>query len=79
MQKRGQLALNILVQLLASGIKSTWILGGLTNVWLRQGGSREIKERGLEEILQTDINIKTGRLKAQIALETLIVRLSNYL
>jgi len=68
-------ALQVLNQLLKNGEKPEWILGGLRYSLERNTNNPlEIKQR-LKLLLNCDLDIKTGRLKSNFALERLVVRL----
>lgn len=74
---RADFALRLLNQLLASGEKPERILGGLRYVWERDlAGSLKTKRR-LKLLLNCDLEIKTGRLKPDFALEKLVVKLCS--
>lgn len=70
-------ALRILSQLLLSGEKPQKILGVLIWQWkkIELDLSRTEFRRGLEMLLETDLNIKRGRLKPDFALELLVTKL----
>ncbi len=68
-------ALRTLNQLLNNGEKPEWILGGLRYATQRDVAAPLEKRRRLKAILHCDIDIKTGRLKANFALEKLVVSL----
>lgn len=68
-------ALKVLHQLLKKGERPERILGGLRYAWeTRVGASLQTRKR-LKALLACDIDIKTGRLKADFALEKLVVYL----
>ncbi|MFQ5680895.1 MAG: hypothetical protein ACE5GG_02420 [Candidatus Omnitrophota bacterium] len=71
-------ALNILGELLLNGEKPEKILGAVIWQWgQRHNYFPQSKTRkGLRVILDTDLNIKSGRFKADIALELLVVKLT---
>lgn len=69
--KKADYSLKVLSQLLENGEKPERILGGLRYSWERKPEAR----RKLKALLNCDIDIKTGRLKAPFALERLVVRL----
>jgi DNA polymerase III delta subunit len=74
-QKKADYSLKVLNQLLSSGEKPERILGGLRYSWQRNiTNPLELKKR-IRLLLHCDLDIKTGRLKANFALERLIVRL----
>lgn len=64
-------ALKALNQLLENGEKPERILGGL-----RYAGEND--RRRIKALLDCDIDIKTGRLKAEFALEKLVIRLCSF-
>lgn len=66
--KRTDYALRMLHQLLQNGEKPERILGGLRHSWQRNAFR-------LKFLLNCDIDIKTGRLKPDFALERLVVSL----
>lgn len=73
--KKPDYALRILNQLLKNGEKPEMILGGLRYSGERDSlSSLEMRKR-LRFLLNCDIEIKTGKLKAPFALEKLIVNL----
>lgn len=71
--KKAEAALKLLNQLLDNGEKPERILGGLRYTWEKEQ-SVESKRR-LKSLLDCDIDIKTGRLKPEFALEKLVIRL----
>ncbi len=73
--KRPDYALRILNQLLKNGEKPEMILGGLRYSWERDNLSSLERRKRLRVLLNCDIEIKTGKLKALFALEKLIVSL----
>jgi DNA polymerase III delta subunit len=73
--RKADYALRTLDQLLDNGEKPEWILGGLRYATQRDVVSPPEKRRRLKAILHCDIDIKTGRLKANFALEKLVVSL----
>lgn len=75
--KRAAYALRLLNELLKDGEKPERILGGLRYVWERDSvSSVEIRKR-LKALLDCDIDIKTGRLRPDFALEKLVVKLCS--
>lgn len=73
--KKADYALRILHQLLQNGEKPEWILGGLRYALFKDiSNPQEIKRR-LNLLLRCDVDIKTGRLKSDFALEKLTVNL----
>ena len=73
--KKPDYALRILNQLLKNGEKPEMILGGLRYSWERDNLSSLERRKRLRVLLNCDIDIKTGKLKAPFALEKLIVNL----
>jgi DNA polymerase III delta subunit len=71
-------SLKILSQLLLSGEKPQKILGVLVWQWkkIEADLSRAEFKRGLQMLLETDLNIKRGRLRPDFALELLVAKLS---
>jgi DNA polymerase III delta subunit len=67
-------ALRVLNQLLENGERPERILGGLRYAWQRssRGGVLAAK-KGLKLLLNCDLDIKTGRLKPNFALEKLVL------
>lgn len=75
--KRGDFALRILNQLLKEGEKPERILGGLRYIWQREiTEPLQIRKR-VKLLLNCDLEIKTGRLRPDFALEKLVVRLCS--
>jgi DNA polymerase III delta subunit len=73
--KKPEYALRILNQLLKNGERPERILGGLRYSWQKYlGNAFEIRKR-IKLLLNCDIEIKTGRLKPDFALEKLVVKL----
>lgn len=73
--KRPDYALKILNQLLKEGEKPERILGGLRYAWEKDiTPALEVKRR-LKLLLNCDLDIKTGRLKPNFALEKLVLGL----
>lgn len=73
--KKPDYALQVLNQLLQNGERPERILGGLRYT-LERGALKPLQIRKrLKVLLDCDIEIKTGRLKAAFALERLLVRL----
>ena len=67
--------LDILQQILEKGEKPEQIMGGLRYVWDQDIRRPQEARKRLRLLLDCDIAIKTGRLKAQMALERLVTRL----
>ncbi len=68
-------ALNILADLLAGGERPERILGALRYQFVRPGLPLEEVRDKIRLLLETDNNLKTGRIKGSFALEALVVRL----
>lgn len=68
-------ALRILHQLLRNRERPERILGGLRYSWERDITDALERKKRFKLLLNCDIDIKTGRLKAQFALERLVVNL----
>jgi len=73
--KKPEYALRILNQLYRDGEKPERILGGLRYSWQKYTKDPLEKRKKLKHLLNCDIDIKTGKLKADFALEKLIVKL----
>lgn len=82
-RKDADSALNILVDLLRNGEKPERILGALRYGFVKSGSSfiaqdsvklKEKKEK-VNLLLDADLNLKTGKVKPEFALETLVVKL----
>jgi len=67
--------LDILRQILEKGEKPEQIMGGLRYVWDQDVRRPQETRKRLRLLLDCDIAIKTGRLKAQMALERLLTQL----
>lgn len=77
--KQPDAALRILGQLLKNGEKPERIMGGLRYAWERDiSRPQELKKR-LKLLLNCDLEIKRGKLKADFALEKLIIGLCGFL
>lgn len=74
---RADTALRILHQLLGQGEPAERILGGLRYAWERDNLSSPQMKKRLKLLMLCDIEIKTGKLKANFALEKLIIALSQ--
>lgn len=74
--RRPEAALKILNQLLKEGEKPERILGGLRYSWEREIKKPAEKRRHLRLLLDCDLKIKTGKIKALFALERLVLSLS---
>ena len=68
-------ALRLLNELLRNGEKPERILGGLRYAWERESVLPQEAKRRLRVLLNCDIDIKTGRLKPNFALERLVLSL----
>lgn len=68
-------ALSVLNRLLADGERPERIIGGLRYNWERKTGSAYQRNRELRFLLECDLDIKTGRLKPNLALEKLVINL----
>lgn len=73
--KKPASALRVLNLLLEKGERPERILGGLRYVWERNSSSPQKARKALKILLNCDIDIKTGRIKAPFALEKVVVRL----
>jgi len=71
-------SLRLLNQLLKNGEKPERILGGLRYAWERDILNPLQRRKRLKLLLNCDIDIKTGRLKPDFALERLVVRLCGF-
>lgn len=71
-------ALRILNQLLKNGEAPERILGGLRYSWEKRDIVTADARKKLKLLLNCDIEIKTGRLKAPFALEKLVVSLCGF-
>jgi hypothetical protein len=69
-------SLRYLRQLLESGEKPERILGGLRYSWERAAGGPQTVRR-IRQLLLADAAMKTGRLKPELALERMIVSLTQ--
>lgn len=75
--KNQALALGILSDLMVRGERPQKIMGGLIWHWenTKRSLSPEKVKKGFEALLEADLNIKLSRLKPNIALELLVVKL----
>ena len=73
--KKTDYALKTLSKLLENGERPERILGGLRFAWERRSGSSAGITKRLKLLLNCDIDIKTGKLKPEFALEKLVVSL----
>jgi hypothetical protein len=71
-------ALRLLNQLLKNGEAPERILGGLRYAWEKQNIQSLSARRKLRLLLSCDLEIKTGRLKPDFALEKLVVSLCGF-
>lgn len=76
-QRKAANSLKILNQLLENGERPERILGGLRYVWENRLISPLKARKALRALLNCDINIKTGRIKPDFALERLVVSLCH--
>ncbi|MFH0935382.1 MAG: hypothetical protein V1828_00750 [Candidatus Omnitrophota bacterium] len=76
---RPDFALRVLNQLLKNGERPERILGGLRYVWERDVGPAAQMQKKLKLLVNCDMEIKTGRLKASFALEKLVICLCGLL
>jgi len=70
-------ALLVLNQLLKDGEKPERIMGGLRYVWEKNKASSIENRRKLRVLLTCDIDIKTGKLRPDFALEKLVIKLCS--
>ena len=68
-------ALNILVDLFKAGEKPERILGALRYQLISRGLNPQDRIKKINLLLETDVNLKTGKLRPEFALEALVVRL----
>lgn len=73
--KKVNFALRVLNELLLNGEKPERILGGLRYNWERKGAQFPEADRITKLLLNCDLDIKTGRLKPDFALERLVIKL----
>ncbi|TRZ95365.1 hypothetical protein D4R78_03855 [bacterium] len=66
-------ALRVLNQLLENGERPERILGGLRYAWQKNSQGALAAKKGLKLLLNCDLDIKTGRLKPNFALERLVL------
>ena len=71
-------ALRILHQLLKNGEKPERILGGLRYAWGKDTINSLERRKRLKTLLNCDLDIKTGRLKPDFALEKLVIKLCGF-
>ena len=74
-RKAAESALNMLADLFANGERPERILGALRYQFVRPGASPEESRNKIQLLLETDNNLKTGRIKPVFALEALVVKL----
>jgi DNA polymerase III delta subunit len=70
-------ALSVLAQLLKDGEKPERIMGGLRYSWEKYSATPKGTSIKLKALLNCELDIKTGRLKADFALERLVIALCN--
>lgn len=75
--KKTSYALRVLGELLRNGEKPERILGGLRYSWENSVSSPQEARKKLKSLLNCDIDIKTGRLRPDFALERLVVSLCS--
>ena len=73
--RKSSYALGVLNQLLRNGEKPERILGGLRYSWENSAADISQLKRKLRLLLACDIDVKTGRLRPDFALEKLVVNL----
>jgi len=73
--KKPDYALKVLNQLFKNGERPERILGALRYSWERDTFSLQETKRRLKLLLNCDINIKTGKIKPEFALEKLVLDL----
>jgi hypothetical protein len=73
--RRADYALRVLNQLLENGERPERILGGLRYSWLKGITSALELRKRIRLLLKCDLDIKTGKLKPEFALEKLVVNL----
>jgi hypothetical protein len=73
--KRINAGLRILHRLLEKGEHAERILGGLHFDWVNRYMGTGEKRRGLQLLLECDIDIKKGRIRPAVALERLLIQL----
>lgn len=73
--RKADSALRLLNRLLKDGEKPERILGGLRYAWEKYSASPLEAKKRLKALLNCDIDIKTSRLRADFALEKLVVKL----
>jgi len=76
--RRADYALNVLRQLLDSGERPELIMSALRYVWEKDLVRPLERKKKLKLLLTCDIDIKTGRLNPQFALERLIISLCGF-
>ena len=74
-KKNADSALVLLADLFKAGEKAERILGGLRYQLVKQSSTLEDKRKKVNFLLETDVNLKTGKLKPEFALEMLVVKL----
>lgn len=76
--RRADFALRVLNQLLSNGERPERILGGLRYAWEKEAGNALESRRRLKYLLNCDVEIKTGKLKPQFALEKMVISLCGF-
>lgn len=74
-EKNADYGLNVLADLFKSGEKPERILGALRYQFAKHSLNREEKIKKIGLLLEADINLKSGKLKPEFALELLVVKL----
>ncbi len=74
-RKQPGYALDILSELFKAGEKAERILGALRYQFVRHSLNAEDRKKKISLLLETDVSIKTGKLKAEFALEALVIKL----
>jgi DNA polymerase III delta subunit len=75
--RRLDYALRTLNQLLEDGEKPERIIGGLRYAWAKGNVYSAEAKKKIKALLNCDIDIKTGRLRPDFALEKLVIRLCS--
>ncbi|MBL7197498.1 MAG: hypothetical protein ISS47_05325 [Candidatus Omnitrophica bacterium] len=78
-KKNTAIALKILFQLISKGERPHRLLGALSWKWnkIQEFLTNEEFKKGLRLFFETDVNIKSGRLKPNFALELLVIKLCD--
>ena len=77
-RKQPEHALTILADLFSAGEKAERILGALRYQLVKHSVTLEDKKKKINLLLETDMSLKTGKLKPEFALEVLVVKLCNF-